>query len=173
MFSRVLSDSQIDCIHEASLSILERTGVHTPHEEMLSRFADAGARVDREKQIVRIPADLVMRSLDQAGKQFTIYGRDLSKKAEFGVGKRNYNSIAGEAYWVDELRGERRFVTMDDVATATRFADALEQITIPGAMADPHEMPVSYRCVEVMATMIRNTTKPITSGSTTARRRST
>lgn len=161
MFSRVLSDSQINRIHEASLAILERTGVHIPHEEMLSRFADSGAHVDHARQVVRIPADLVMRSLDQAGKQFTLYGRDLSRKAEFGVGRRNYNSIAGEAYWVDELHGQRRFVSMDDVATAARFADALDHITMPGAMADPHETPVSYRCVEVMATMIRNTIKPI------------
>ncbi|MBP6964289.1 MAG: trimethylamine methyltransferase family protein [Armatimonadetes bacterium] len=161
MIARVLSESQIIRAHESSLSILERTGVHIPHQEVLSRFADAGAQVDWAKQIVRIPADLVMHSLDQAGKQFTLYGRDLSRRAEFGVGKRNYNSIAGEAYWVDELHGRRRFVTMDDVATAARFADALDQITMPGAMADPHETPVSYRCVEVMATMIRNTTKPI------------
>jgi len=161
MIARVLSESQIIRAHESSLSILERTGVHIPHQEVLSRFADAGAQVDWAKQIVRIPADLVMHSLDQAGKQFTLYGRDLSRRAEFGVGKRNYNSVAGEAYWVDELHGPRRFVTMDDVATAARFADALDQITMPGAMADPHETPVSYRCVEVMATMIRNTTKPI------------
>lgn len=161
MISRVLSDSQINRIHEASLAILERTGVHIPHEEMLSRFADAGAQVDHARQIIRIPADLVMRSLDQAGKQFTLYGRDLSRKAEFGVGERNYNSIAGEVYWVDELHTQRRFVSMDDVATAARFADALDHITMPGAMADPHETPVSYRCVEVMATMIRNTSKPI------------
>lgn len=161
MISRVLSDSQIKRIHEASLAILERTGVHIPHQEILSRFADAGAQVDHGKQTVRIPADLVMRSLDQAGKRFTLYGRDLSRKAEFGVGKRNYNSIAGEAYWVDELHTQRRFVSMDDVATAARFADALDHITMPGAMADPHETPVSYRCVEVMATMIRNTVKPI------------
>ncbi|MFC1582889.1 trimethylamine methyltransferase family protein, partial [Planctomycetota bacterium] len=43
-----------------------------------------------------------------------------------------------------------------------RFGDALENLTIPGAMADPHELPVEYRCVEVMAEMLRNTTKPFT-----------
>ena len=148
-------------IHETSLAILERIGVLVPHEDMLRRFADSGASVDFPNQRVRIPADLVMRCLDQAGKQFTIYGRDLSKKAEFGAGKRNYNAIAGEAYWVDELRGPRRFASLDDVATAARFCDALDHINIPGAMSDPHEIPVGHRCVEVMAAMLRNTTKPI------------
>lgn len=161
MISRVLTPDQVMRIHEASLSLLERTGVHVPHDEILRRFADSGANVDFGEQRARIPPELVIRCLSTAGKRFTIYGRDISLTAEFGVGKRNYNSIAGEAYWVDELHGQRRFVTLSDVATAARFADALERINLPGAMADPHEIPVSYRCVAVMATMIRNTTKPI------------
>ena len=161
MFTSILTPDQIRRIHETSLAILERVGIVVPHEELLRRFADAGASVDFPDHRVRIPPDLVMRCLGQAGKRFTIYGRDLSKKAEFGVCKRNYNSIAGEAHWVDELRGPRRFASLDDVATASRFCDALDHINIAGAMSDPHEIPASYRCVEVMATMLRNTTKPI------------
>ncbi len=162
MIAQILTEDQIKRIHNASLAILERTGVHVPHDDMLSRFADAGASVDWDAKRVRIPAELVARSISQAGKQFTIYGRDLNRKAEFGFGKRNYNTIAGEAHWVDEPCQQRRFATLDDVATAARFADDMDCITIPGAMSDPHEMDVSYRCVEVMATMLRNTTKPIT-----------
>ncbi|GAH70159.1 unnamed protein product, partial [marine sediment metagenome] len=47
------------------------------------------------------------------------------------------------------------------VTTAVKFADALEKITIPGAMADPHELPVEWRCVAVAFETIKNTTKPI------------
>jgi len=161
MQASILTEDQIRRIHETSLAILERVGVHVPHEDMLGRFADARADVDFPNQRVRIPADLVMRSLDQAGKQFSIYGRDLSRKAEFGVGRRNYNAIAGEAHWVDEPCGPRRFASLDDAATAARFCDALDHIDIAGAMSDPHEIPASYRCVEVMAAMLRHTTKPI------------
>jgi trimethylamine--corrinoid protein Co-methyltransferase len=161
MKSQVLSGDQITRINGASLRILEKTGVIIPHEDMLNRFEDAGATVDRAEQRVRIPADLVMRSIGSAGKQFTLYGRDKTKTAAFGQGARNYNSIAGEAQWLDKIGGQRRFPSMNDVATAARFADALSHINISGAMADPHETPVGYRCVEVCATMLRNTTKPI------------
>ena len=102
-----------------------------------------------------------MRSIEQAGKQFTIYGRDISRQAAFGYGTRNYNSVAGEAFWVDEVGKPRRYATLDDVVTAARFCDALPHINIVGGMSDPHELPVSYRCVEVMATMLKNTTKPL------------
>ncbi|MHB9070849.1 MAG: trimethylamine methyltransferase family protein [Sedimentisphaerales bacterium] len=162
MISKILSDSQIEKIHNVSLRILEEVGVEIPHKEVLSRFADTGAKIDFDKQRVRIPADVVLKCIRQAKKQYTLYGRDINKKACFGQGIRNYNTIAGEAMWVDEIGQVRRYATLQDVITATRFADGLEYITIPGAMSDPAELPVAWRCVAVLAEMIRNTTKPLT-----------
>jgi trimethylamine--corrinoid protein Co-methyltransferase len=158
----VLSEEQIVKIHETSLAILERVGVVVPHAEVLRRFADCGADVAWEEQRVRIPPALVARSLAQAGKQFTLYGRDPSRTAAFGCGRRNYNSIAGEALWVETLGGDRRYATLADVALAACVGDALGSINVVGAMADPQEIPVAYRCVAVMATLLRNTTKPFT-----------
>src|SRR5208337_4051128 len=161
MFSSLLIQDQIHWIHEASLTILERVGVEVPHTEVLARFADSGARVDLKTKRVRIPADLVSRSLQQAGKQFTLYGRDLSRRAAFGQGKRVYNSTGGQAFWVDSAGGERRQATLSDVTTAASFCDGLKYIHMVGAMADPPELPGRYGPVEVMATLIKNTTKPI------------
>jgi trimethylamine:corrinoid methyltransferase-like protein len=158
----VLTDGQIDRIHEASLAILGRVGVVIPHEDMLSRLADRGAWVDTAEQRVKMPADLVEWAIDTAGKTFTLYGRDLEKTARFGVGARNYNSAAGQASWLESPGGERRYASLADVATATRLGDVLDAITMPGSMSDPHELPVAWRCVAVAAEMIRNTTKPIT-----------
>ncbi|MBA7578831.1 Glycine betaine methyltransferase [subsurface metagenome] len=153
----VLGFEGISRIDKAARSILERTGVEIPHEEMLSLFMKAGASVDRASGRVRIPSQLVDDMLASAGKTFTIYGRN----AAFGQGKRNYNSIAGEAFWIDG-DGMRRYATLDDVVRAAKLADVLKNITIVGAMADPHEIDVSYRCVEVAAALLKTTTKPIT-----------
>jgi len=162
MISRVLDAGRIQRIHEVSLTILSEVGVEVPHGEMLDRLADHGADVNRTTQRVRMPPELVTRCLEQAGKRFTLCGRDTGRQAVFGDGKRNYNSIAGEALWVDEPGGKRRYTRLDDVAAATRLGDALDGITMPGAMADPHDVPAAYRCVEVFATMLRHTTKPVT-----------
>ena len=161
MLAQVLSPDQLLRLDAASREILQRVGVHVPHADMLGRFADAGAAVDHDKQIVKIPSELVDRSLATCGKQFTIYGRDVTKTAAFGQGTRNYNAIAGEAMWVDEPGGPRRYATLADVGTASRLGDALERINIVGAMTDPQELPPAWRCVATVAEMIRNTTKPI------------
>ena len=162
MRSSVLTDGQIERVHDASLRVLSETGVLVPHVDMLERFSDAGATVHFDAETVRIPPELVEKSLAGAGKAYTLYGREASRTARFGQGSRNYNAIAGEAHWVEKIGGPRRFATLDDVAAAARCCDALDHINITGAMSDPHEVAASWRCVAVAAAMIRNTTKPIT-----------
>ena len=157
----VLGKNGVSRIDEAARTILLRTGVEIPHREMLGLFADAGAKVDRTSNRVRIPFELVDECLKSSGKKFTIYGRDRSRKASFGTGERNYNSIAGEAHWIDS-RGLRRFATLDDVEHAAKLGDVLPRLNIVGAMADPHETDISCRCVEVAAQLLRTTTKPVT-----------
>jgi len=157
----VLGDEQVGRIHDASLHILWTIGVRIPHPEMRRLFRQAGAEVDETTSVVRIPERLVWQCLESAGKTFTLYGRDRRQQARYGVGSRNYNSIAGEALWVDDTCTQRRYATLQDVATASRLADGLSLIHLVGAMADPHELPVEYRCVAIAAAQLKNTTKPI------------
>ena len=162
MIASVLSPDQISRLHEHSLRILWEIGVEVPHQDMLQRFADAGAAVDFQAQRVRLPATLVETCLQQAGKQFTLYGRDERLIARFGQGTRNYNSIAGEASWIGEPGGGRRYAQLSDVAVAARLGDALPNLNIVGAMTDPHDVPAEVACVEVLAQLLRHTTKPVT-----------
>ncbi|MBM3500166.1 MAG: hypothetical protein FJX74_16035 [Armatimonadetes bacterium] len=161
MHVRLLSGDQITRVHEASLAVLADVGVHLPHPELLSRLADSGATVDLATERVRIPAELVDRCLATAGKQFTLYGRDLGKTARFGFGERNYNSIAGEGHWIDRPGGRRRPARLADAAVAARMGDALAHINLVGAMTDPQDVPTPLKCIEVMSQMLRHTTKPI------------
>jgi trimethylamine--corrinoid protein Co-methyltransferase len=157
----LLTAGQVETVHAASLRLLERVGVELPHEETLRRFADRGAEVCFETQRVRIPPELIEACLASAGKSFTIYGRDRSHTAAFGEGRRNYNSIAGEAFWLDEESLERRYAALDDVATACRVGQALPRLNIVGAMTDPHDAPKAVQDVLVVREMLRHTTKPI------------
>ena len=157
----VLSQEQTSRLHDASLWILEKVGVHLPHPDVRERFREAGASVDEATARVRIPEAVIERCLAQAGKSFTVYGRDRTKQAAFGKGQRNYNSISGEALWIDDETGERRYAALKDAATAGRVADALPGLTIAGAMCDPHELTPEYGGLAAGAELLRNTTKPI------------
>jgi trimethylamine:corrinoid methyltransferase-like protein len=56
----VLSSSELETIKEGTLQLLSDVGVYYPSQKALTIFADHGADVDWESQIVRIPADLVI-----------------------------------------------------------------------------------------------------------------
>jgi trimethylamine--corrinoid protein Co-methyltransferase len=157
----VLTQQQIQAIHEASLQILTDVGIHVPHDEMRRLFLEAGATESRPDGIVKIPEELIYNSLNSAGKSFTLYGRDLDLQARFGSGTRNYNSAASEVFWVEDDGTERRYAELKDVAVATRLGDSLPWLNLVGAMADPHELPPRCRCVEIAVEQLRNTTKPI------------
>ncbi len=46
-----LDDQQLDNLQEATLSILENTGVQFPSEKALAIFAEHGANVDHESKL--------------------------------------------------------------------------------------------------------------------------
>lgn len=158
---KILTNEQVNRIHNASIQLLETVGVQVPHETALNKF-ESVADVDKSRNLVKIDESLVIDSLEKAKKEFTIFGRDLNNQAKFGFGERNYNSIAGEAHWVDDSCLKRRSASLEDVKTAAQLGEALKNINIVGAMSDPKEIPPSYRCVEVAASLLKNTTKPIT-----------
>ena len=57
----VLSAGQVSEIKAATLHVLEHVGVHFPSQRALSVFAEHGARVDWETEVVRLTPDLVRR----------------------------------------------------------------------------------------------------------------
>ena len=60
---RILSDEQLEQFKSATLEILAETGIHCPSEMALKIYAEHGAQVDFEGQIVKLPADVVMEAM--------------------------------------------------------------------------------------------------------------
>ncbi len=157
----ILDVQEVEQIHQASIEILDRIGVAIPHPDMRNLFRQAGADVNDVSERVRIPENLVWQCLEDSSKSFTLYGRNRDQRATFGVGDRNYASSAGQAMWLNDALTQRRYATLDDIPQAARLADGLTMINIVGAMSDPAELPVEYRCVEVAAALLKHTTKPV------------
>ncbi len=157
---QILSQSEIEAIQDASLVILRDTGVMVHHEEMLRLLGEAGAQVDAPRKIARLSEKLVMDAVDRAGKQYVLYGRDKNRTARFGYGALVLMSSPGQFAWIDLETGQRRPATIQDTQDAIRLGDALENITIVGAMAQPETMSEKYRDVALTAELVKGTTKP-------------
>ncbi len=155
----ILSEDDLQRIHEATLKILPRAGVRVFHEGVVERLGAAGAQVLADG-LVRFPAALVEGALKQAGKQYILYGRDGSKTARLGYGDIVTISSPGQYSWVDWRERQRYPPTTRETHQAIQVGDALENISIVGAMTQPVDVPEPIRDVYLTAELVKHTAKP-------------
>jgi trimethylamine--corrinoid protein Co-methyltransferase len=162
---QVLSEQEIQAIHDASMAILRDTGIVVPHDQVLGLLEGAGARVDRAHNLARLPERLVMDCIDRAVKRYTLYGRSLEHTARFGYRDEAQRELVlmsspGQYAWVDPETWQRRPPTVQDARDAIRLGDALPNVTIVGSMSMPADVPAAYRDVFLTAELVKRTTKP-------------
>jgi trimethylamine--corrinoid protein Co-methyltransferase len=149
----VLSAEQVTEIRAGTLHILETVGVHFPSERALRVFAERGAQIDAEKQIVRLSPDLVMEAMSHAPRKYTISGRAEGSDLTLD-GTSSYFSTDGcGTETIDLKTGERRPSSKEDVAMMARVADYLSSISFYwpivsaqdyGRFAPLHELEASF-----------------------------
>lgn len=127
---RVLSDEQLVAIHERTLRILERTGVRVDSERARAVLAEAGAAVDDATRIVRVPPDLVERSLALAPRRFSLGGRRPGFVMAMNEGGCSLVADGEAVHVIDGATGERRPGTRDDWIRATRLLDVAEEVGV-------------------------------------------
>jgi len=70
-----IAEKQLDELQEATLIVLEEVGVKFPSEKALAIFADHGAQVDHETQVVKLPRDMVKKALASVPRYFQVGAR--------------------------------------------------------------------------------------------------
>jgi trimethylamine--corrinoid protein Co-methyltransferase len=119
-----LSDAQLDQLQESTLAILENVGVKFPSEKCLNVFAEHGAHVDREKQIVKIPRDMVFNALKTVPRFFVMGARVPEYDLHLQENVTYFTTDGGGIETVDLYTGEKRTSTKADVAMMARIADS-------------------------------------------------
>ena len=104
---RFLEEEQLDEIHQATLEILERTGIVVHEKETLELLAGAGCSIS-EKNRVRIPPHLVEEALRSVSKKCTLSYRNGSRHLFLEDRKSYWGTGSDTPYILDSFTGERR-----------------------------------------------------------------
>jgi trimethylamine--corrinoid protein Co-methyltransferase len=125
---RILSDGQLEQLQAATLEILEEVGIHCPSERALSIYAEHGAQVDFETQIVKLPADVVLEATSHAPRHYTLGARSPAHDLNLD-GTTFYCATDGcGTETIDFETRQRRRSVKEDVAKSARVADYLSSI---------------------------------------------
>lgn len=135
----VLTNKEMFEIDQASRALLMEIGTHVYDIEALEIFKKAGALVDFNSQMVRIPDHIINDMLCKCSSMVQLYNRKDGQPLLVG-GDRTYFGTVGIATNVlDFETDEYRQVLCDDLKNFVRLADALdppEFILIPATPTD-------------------------------------
>jgi len=161
----VLSQSQLDSLKAGTLRILEDIGVRFPSQKALKIFADNGAEVDWDAQVVRLSPDLVEKAMSLAPRSFVLGGREPRFDLTLD-GESTYLCTDGCGTRVIDLETRReRHSCKEDVARMARIVDALPLISFFWPLVSAQDHGVTAPLHECHAGLT-NTLKHVRGGTT-------
>ena len=118
-------ERQSNDIHQAALGILWDTGVLVKAPDARDLLRQAGAWVDDETALCRIPGYVVDEALKRAPSSFTVYARNRDNDVHVSTRSVHYEPMIGRLNCYDYATGTTHRTTLEDVGHLVKLADAL------------------------------------------------
>lgn len=163
---RPLSDDQVRTIHEASLTVLEKTGFtfESGLEDTLEMLEKAGASVDRQRARIRFPRELITRAVSKAPRRVILYSRDGKNDLDL-TEHRVHLGTGGAAIRILDLEtGKARPSTLRDLYLLGRLVDRLDNVHFFLRPCVPTDIPQGDYDVNVYYASLRATGKHAMAG---------
>lgn len=157
---KVLTEDQLDAIHEASLAILRSTGVRFDSEAARKRLLDAGTVAHpSRKDVITFPEEVVEEALRKLPDRGTYYARDPRWDITYDGEHMFPYCGAGDPKIIDSETGQVRHSTYADVETAARLGDALENNHYASSLVMANDAPPGLVLVKTVEAAMKNTGK--------------
>jgi trimethylamine--corrinoid protein Co-methyltransferase len=157
---RMLTQSQLEEIHLASLEILRRTGVRVHEAESLSLLREAGCVVT-DGNLVRFPPSVIENAIADAPSRIVMCDRTGEPRMYLEGQRVNYGTGSDLPNTIDLETGKRRPSLLLDIKNAARLADWLPNLDFVMSMALPSDVPMQTSDRRSFLAMTENTIKPL------------
>lgn len=156
-----LDAGDVATIHEASLRLLEETGVQFDHPRARRVFKQRGAEVTPEN-VVTIPSTIIEEAIERAPSDFTLVGRDPAKTVHIGESDTPIRAPGYGSPYVQRGAGSRRQARLSDYEDLVQLAHEKDAITCTGySLCEPTDVDESTRHYEMLNRLLTGTDKPI------------
>jgi trimethylamine--corrinoid protein Co-methyltransferase len=176
MFHEILSDHDIQQIHDSSMKLLANVGVEFPYAPALSSFQKHGVKTDGSR--VYLTEDQVMKALEAVPKQFIIHARNPDRNVRVGNGRPVFAPGYGAPFLVDAAPSAdgvlgRRVPTMLDYTNLVKIAHGLPNQDLSGhLLVEPGDVAMGMVHLPMLHAHMVHSDKPFigsTAGQTGAR----
>jgi trimethylamine--corrinoid protein Co-methyltransferase len=165
--SKILGEGDLPRIHEASIDILENTGVIFEHDQALEIFKKHGAKI--EGKTVFISRTMAENAMNQAPTVYRHVARNDQQSVTIGDGIAPHPNI-GCVFVEDMDKGKRRGL-LEDFTNFQKLSQASEIVKLTGATpVAPDDVEASERALYMLYETIKHTDKPVIGGCTTTKK---
>jgi trimethylamine--corrinoid protein Co-methyltransferase len=166
----VLTEEQVERVHDATLQVLERTGLQVRSERILRELALAGVKVDEAEMRARFPRSLVEESMALVPPSFLMAARDPALDLPIDGSAGWLSGDGTSAFIVDVDTGKRRASNLQDLIDTTRVVDAVPEVAYQWPTVAPADVPPHTQAVHITRVMLGSSTKHAQHNETYSRR---
>ncbi len=167
---RVLTQDEMEKIHQASITILEEVGMKIDSEKAHDYLKKAGCKIDENSMVVKFPKKIMQQYVDKMrkdyenpervpGKMSVRYSHIRFRKEKHKIHPDFTASSGGFCCYIYDLEGRRRSPNMDDVHRSINMVNKLDSIDYTGLPVSDQETPYEIRPVKMAAELAKYTTK--------------
>jgi trimethylamine--corrinoid protein Co-methyltransferase len=154
----LLTQYQVQTIHERTLQVLEEVGVTFHSRRALDILAEHGAAVDHETTVAKLPADLVLSALKTMPAVFVLGGRTPEYDLPLD-GEHVYISSDGCGVFRREFDGSVRPSCKQDLIDCARVVQAMPNVSATSAVVSAQDCPPETRALHEFDACIRHSQK--------------
>jgi trimethylamine--corrinoid protein Co-methyltransferase len=160
---RFLSKASLESIHQASLKIIEKTGIRVKNDLALSILKENGCTVESEQ--VYIPSSLVDDLVKRTPSKFTLYDREGENSFTIGSDSVLFNPGSSSIYVKDRESRIIRKGTKKDLVELTVVVNSLKHIKGQSTALIPSDVPVAISDFYRLYILLKYSSKPIITGA--------
>jgi trimethylamine--corrinoid protein Co-methyltransferase len=158
---QLISEDQLEDIHQASLKLLCETGIDFQSPKAVDILRRAGAMVDDNGLRVMFDPDWIMQTIATTPSEFILHGRRPDRHIAMGGNSIAFAMVASTPNVSDLDRG-RITGNYDDFCNLLRLGESLNSVQLQaGFPVEPCDINVNTRHLVAGAAMARLTTKPV------------
>ena len=155
----VISEDELEAIHQTSRQILEEMGMDFMHEGAREILRQAGAEVRPGSERVRIPRELVLQAIRTCPSEFTLHARNPERNIAIGGRHLAFAQVASPPNCSD-MQGGRRAGNQNDFRNMVRLAQRYDIVHCTGGYpVEPVDLHSSIRHLDCLSDIAKLTDK--------------
>ena len=163
---RPLLPEQVETVHEASLKILEQTGITYEQglEGTVQMLADRGANVDTERKNITFPRKMILEQVAKAPEKVILCGQDPKNDLNLTEDRVHLGTGGAAIKILDPDTGEVRGTTLKDLYDVSRLVDKLDNIHFLVRPCIPTDIDEKDYDINMFYTCLSASSKHVMSG---------